>query len=75
MITTDVSPSPENIVSDTVKELLNNREETGKAVLRCKLEAKYLENYFSTLNVKDVAVFDLTGILKNYRATAAELDG
>lgn len=74
MITSDVSPSPENIASDAVKELIENKIKTEQAIRRCKLATKSVEVYLASLNIKDVASGDLSGTVKNYQATSEELE-
>ncbi|KAG6905507.1 hypothetical protein DXG01_002291 [Tephrocybe rancida] len=57
-----------------ISALESKRERTSKALERCKMSIFSLEAYLNTMHVKIVDVMQVRNVVKEYDATAEELD-
>ncbi|KAG6807773.1 hypothetical protein H0H87_000966 [Tephrocybe sp. NHM501043] len=60
--------------SSTISSLNSKRERTTKALERCKKSIDSLERYLATMDVKTIDVTQVRQVVKEYEATAEELD-
>ncbi|KAG5641474.1 hypothetical protein DXG03_005126 [Asterophora parasitica] len=77
-VTISSIPSPDNDEDDSTSPelavLLVRKEHTSRALERCKKSTEALQHYLSTLSTQHVDVAQLGKIVKEYDATAEQLD-